>query len=416
MRFAWPLRIIKKLESKVSERKHVLANARMFFWMIIFIYWPWGFIDATLFPELSDYDGLEVRLPFMVMGLLFFCLSFYRNLKTSHIEWLYISSAVAVIAHQLYFVYITNSHFVYVVGVMIVSAVTTTLLLRVSAVYIYFFCVLAAMILLFSKDGWTPTKLFYFLAISTTNIASGLLVSFRIRLINRLVNEETALRHQLYVSQNLSTAALSAAHDLRAPIGALKIMASNPELVEKNTQLLKDALDRINILADNLLHLGRYSKTGKISKDTASSKEIADTLTFIASLMNTTGSIKVDLDLVGLLSSNEQYKIDPLSLERVVTNLIKNAIEASSDGTSVKVTTSIVGKKLSIKVIDQGYGIPLSTQKKLFKSEVTTKGENGNGLGLVSSKKILDSFGASIKYSPNESRGSVFEVNISGLG
>lgn len=402
------------LDFRVSDRKHLLGNARTTFLMVAFAYWPWGYIVYSLVPELG-YDNLITRLPFLFIGLILFATTYVLNLKASYIEFLSVGSIVLVTAQQVFWAFSSNFSAVYVFGIMIVSAVATTLLLRVSVVLLYVVFVLAVVAWLFSRFGWSDIRLFYMFAIATTLSLSGLMVSFRIKLINRLVDEEIALKHQLYVSQNLSTAALSAAHDLRAPIGALKIMANNPELIEKNTQLLKDALSRINVLADNLLHLGRYSKAGKDSKDIASSKEIADILTFIASLMNTTGSIKIDLDLANLLQGSEQYKIDPLSLERVVTNLIKNAIEASPEGAPVKVAVSIVDKNLSIKVIDQGYGIPPATQKKLFKAEITTKGENGNGLGLVSSKKLLDSFGASIRYSPNESRGSVFEVNIAGL-
>ena len=81
---------------------------------------------------------------------------------------------------------------------------------------------------------------------------------------------------------------------------------------------------------------------------------------------------------------------DPERLDQVFVNLIKNAIEAMPDGGELVVTTARESDAVVVRFRDDGPGIPADLQSRIFDAFFTTKGEEGTGLGLASSKRIVE--------------------------
>jgi len=86
----------------------------------------------------------------------------------------------------------------------------------------------------------------------------------------------------------------------------------------------------------------------------------------------------------------------PAELRQVFINLMTNAIEASSPGSTIEVRSSLrpstsgIAAGVVVRVSDHGSGIEPDTLPKLFQPFFTTKGENGTGLGLWVSKGIVE--------------------------
>ncbi|HEY3707120.1 MAG TPA: ATP-binding protein [Terracidiphilus sp.] len=102
-------------------------------------------------------------------------------------------------------------------------------------------------------------------------------------------------------------------------------------------------------------------------------------------------------------------------IQQVFTNLISNALEALDDGgrMTVCVRPGIDGKDhqgVAVIVADSGNGMAKATLDQLFHPFVTTKGEDGTGLGLWVSKGILDNHHASIKVRSKRGLGTVFRI------
>ncbi len=87
--------------------------------------------------------------------------------------------------------------------------------------------------------------------------------------------------------------------------------------------------------------------------------------------------------------------VDRSQLKRVFLNLILNAIEASTGGKEVEVSLEQKNNDVWVWVKDYGCGIPEETLPKVFEPYFTTK-EEGTGLGLSLSKRIVDRHGGSI--------------------
>jgi two-component system, NtrC family, sensor kinase len=102
---------------------------------------------------------------------------------------------------------------------------------------------------------------------------------------------------------------------------------------------------------------------------------------------------------------------DRFALGRVYRNLITNAIQATAAGGEVTVTTARSGKVIEVKVTDTGTGIPADRLSAIFDDFVTTK-RRGLGLGLATSKRIVEQLDGTITVESEVGRGTSFTVRF----
>ena len=81
---------------------------------------------------------------------------------------------------------------------------------------------------------------------------------------------------------------------------------------------------------------------------------------------------------------------DKSNLVRIVTNLVKNSIQATSelDNPNIKIELKKIKNNVELKITDNGSGIPNSLKEKIFEPNFTTKNK-GTGLGLSIIKKLI---------------------------
>ena len=104
--------------------------------------------------------------------------------------------------------------------------------------------------------------------------------------------------------------------------------------------------------------------------------------------------------------------MDADRIRQALINLIKNALEASPQDSTVTVTVAKRenDRHIYIKVRDEGTGVDDKIQQKLFTPYFSTKG-NGTGLGLAHSRKILQAHGGSVELlSTKAAEGSTFAL------
>jgi signal transduction histidine kinase len=113
------------------------------------------------------------------------------------------------------------------------------------------------------------------------------------------------------------------------------------------------------------------------------------------------------------LPSTALFTSDPSYINRIVENLVSNAIKFSKVGSSVFLECRIESKNAIIKVRDQRPGFTdtdrLSLYKKFKKlSAKPTSSESSNGLGLAIVKTLIDRLGGTIELISSEGKGSEF--------
>jgi nitrogen fixation/metabolism regulation signal transduction histidine kinase len=103
--------------------------------------------------------------------------------------------------------------------------------------------------------------------------------------------------------------------------------------------------------------------------------------------------------------------LDKTQLIRVITNLVKNAIQATENEENpiIEVKVSSEENNLIILVSDNGKGISEDLTELIFEPKFTTK-TSGMGLGLAMIKNIIEAYDGSISFSSKEGIGTVFKV------
>lgn len=105
--------------------------------------------------------------------------------------------------------------------------------------------------------------------------------------------------------------------------------------------------------------------------------------------------------------------IDRPQIVRIMTNLIKNAIQACENNKSplIKVSIKKLSKTVCISVKDNGKGIPLNIRNNIFEPNFTTK-SGGMGLGLGMVKNLVDSYDGKIEFESKINKGTSFKITF----
>jgi signal transduction histidine kinase/ActR/RegA family two-component response regulator len=115
----------------------------------------------------------------------------------------------------------------------------------------------------------------------------------------------------------------------------------------------------------------------------------------------------------------DTIEADELRFKQVVLNLLSNAVKFTPDGGSVSVRAYREGTDLFVTVTDTGIGVPPEDQERIFESfQQGRRGapkEEGTGLGLTLSRRIVELFGGRLWLKSTPGSGSTFGFSVPGL-
>src|SRR5690606_8889093 len=109
--------------------------------------------------------------------------------------------------------------------------------------------------------------------------------------------------------------------------------------------------------------------------------------------------------------------IDPKWFQRIVDNLIANAVKYNPSGTTITVALSTIEQHLFIvRIEDDGTGMDAKTLNKLFdryyRGSNTLDSGNGSGLGMAITKQLIGLHGGSIKVTSEVGRGTTVRLMV----
>lgn len=206
-------------------------------------------------------------------------------------------------------------------------------------------------------------------------------------------------------------------HELRSPMtvitGAINTALTEAERLspEETRQLLKDAAAESELLSNLLTNLLELSRAQ------------AQRLVLYSEAIDVKKIIGEALDKIKRQYSTHKFVIklprrlppvqaDPLRLERILYNLLENAVKYSPSGGEVRVSAKPHGEHLVFGVSDQGIGISPADQSKLFapfqRLEKRPSGVRGVGLGLLVCRRLVEAHGGHIWVESEPGHGSTF--------
>ncbi|MFH1118720.1 MAG: PAS domain-containing sensor histidine kinase [Bacteroidota bacterium] len=253
--------------------------------------------------------------------------------------------------------------------------------------------------------------------ITELKIAQKELDNYRIHL-EGLVEQRTVRIQE--INEELDRFARSVSHDLKAPLRVMQGFA-NALIDDHSRNLDQEAivyLQRINkatlqmeTLINDLLQYSRLSNLdlalSSVNPATAMGKAI-DTLS--GEILKSNAIVNFEKDMPAVLS----YL--PV-LTQVFTNLISNSLKFVKEGTRPEITieSHTENGKVFIRIKDNGIGIPLDKQKRIFDVFERLHGAEsfpGTGIGLTIVKKAMERIGGRVTVISSPGEGSTFELEL----
>ncbi len=243
------------------------------------------------------------------------------------------------------------------------------------------------------------------------------------RLLN-LKNQQIEEQLQIVKSQNelqLLTIGV-VGHDLRGPLSSSISMRyildkyfeqRKFEEIKMVLGLHFESLERMHNLAQNLVSWVLSAKSGlSLNFEKVSISDVVNHISYnLNSLITDKGII-----FENQIPSTAVAYVDAPSTETILRNIIQNAIKFTEIGKHIRVVAeaSESGKELKVTVIDEGKGMPTDVLEKLNTGKrmisLGTKGEMGNGLGLIMIQTLLSLNNGQMQISSEVGVGTMFSV------
>lgn len=203
------------------------------------------------------------------------------------------------------------------------------------------------------------------------------------------------------------------AHEIKNPLTPLKLTIQNFE--RKFDPLRDDAQTKIKEFSQTLIqHIDTLNDIASAFSSLTTMPEEYRQYQDINNIIKRT----IDIFARRYILFNSQEKeiiafVDKNQINRVITNLLKNAIHAvqSTSNPLIEVNTFIKVKQIVIQVKDNGVGIEKQLQDKIFEPQFTTK-SMGTGLGLAMVKNIIQSYNGRIDIVSEVNKGTTFTISI----
>jgi two-component system sensor histidine kinase KdpD len=235
-----------------------------------------------------------------------------------------------------------------------------------------------------------------------------------------ILNDKSRQAQQLKESERLHQTILdSISHEIRTPLTAIlgastalmdKEIAGSIEARDELAEELISASERLNLVVENLLDTSRLSSgILKLKSEWCDPKDlISITLETLSKILKThkiTISTPEELPLIF---------IDFHLMEQVISNLIRNAANATPKGMEIKIEVKVASDSLNIVVSDSGPGIPEEALPNIFKRFFRVVGTpaGGMGLGLWLAKNIVELHGGNISAQNRHGGGAMFTISL----
>jgi signal transduction histidine kinase len=208
----------------------------------------------------------------------------------------------------------------------------------------------------------------------------------------------------------------NASHELRTPIAVMKndaeVLLRNPhasrELINNTLRSNIEEMDRMTKMTEDLLMLARSQNRSAVSFDKINLTDISRNI--IAKLQPIAERKGVTLEV----SDSDPLFIggNKTGIERVIMNLLQNAIDHTPKGGTVRLKTAVSGSKGFLTISDTGSGIDEKDVPHVFKRFYKANGGGGNGLGLSIVKELIDQHGGKINLDSIKGLGTTVTVSL----
>jgi signal transduction histidine kinase len=241
---------------------------------------------------------------------------------------------------------------------------------------------------------------------------------------NRMAAQlEEYTTHQRDAEQARRDLIAAVSHDLRTPLSSIRAMVealcdhvvADSETVDRYHQTIRSEIERLNALIGDLLELSRIEAGAlELHPEPASLYDlISDTIRSMGPRASSKG-VALDGDVPPNLP---MVRIDLGRIQRVLVNLVDNAIRHSPENARITLTAVDVGREVRVDVADTGEGIAEADLPSIFDrfyrgEKSRSRDAGGAGLGLAIARGLVEAQGGRIWVQSTKGEGSVFSFTL----
>jgi two-component system sensor histidine kinase KdpD len=235
---------------------------------------------------------------------------------------------------------------------------------------------------------------------------------------DELVRQARSARTLAKDSRTRTALLAGVSHDLRTPLASIKAAASSlrqsditwsPADEAELLETIEESADRLNAMVGNLLDMSRL-QTGAVSVQ-LQDLHLLDVLKPAISALGDQGHrirtwFPDDLPL---------FRADAGLLDRVLANVLENAVRHSPGRQEVVVSGSVIGRRLQIRVVDRGLGVPDAAKEQMF-APFRRVGEpspgDGVGLGLAVARGLTEAMDGTLSAEDTPGGGLTIVIDL----
>ncbi|PKM97758.1 MAG: hypothetical protein CVU79_06725 [Elusimicrobia bacterium HGW-Elusimicrobia-3] len=218
------------------------------------------------------------------------------------------------------------------------------------------------------------------------------------------LGQAARLESELAVSKAVSDMAAQVAHDIRSPLAALGAAAKGLALPEEKRTLVDGSIARMQGIADDLLQRYRAPGAAAARPETCALAGLIEQVLAEKRIQHKDrAGVKIEFysDADGVKAA-----VDPKELQRIISNLVNNSVEAFAGPGTVAVRLAATDGKVLIEVKDDGKGIPAEILGRLGAKGETHGKAGGTGLGLYHARTSAESWGGSLRIESAPGKGT----------
>lgn len=389
-----------------------IKSTKIFIWMFYIIFFSFDLFYYCLLPLSSKQEvgipkgGMGFFLYLFILGLLPIAIYLIKKGKPEKVKYVYFISYTILEIVNISMIYFgSNKEFAN-------GNVVEIFFILFTAIFIskkYFGIVTIGLILKYALVGFILQEPRTMIPIAIFIPLSGISYLFLSRFLSYIrtlenMYEDLRKKEQLAVVGQMATAV---GHEIRNPLAALKGLTQLQQERHPNNNefypIMINEIERINLIVNDLMYLG------KPMPFKAQNHDIKEIIQYVVNMLKPfafANNVSIDLQLVDIPKIN----CDENKLKQVFINLIKNSIESMPDGGAIQISSATTDNgHIVIHIADEGCGIAEDIMKKLGQPFYTTK-QDGTGLGLMVTKKIIEQHNGDLNIASRLGDGTRVEV------
>ncbi len=237
-------------------------------------------------------------------------------------------------------------------------------------------------------------------------------IKFLIESFNKMANDLITSQEKLVQAERLAAwqdVARRVSHEIKNALTPIQLslrrlsnqlFSDDQTISDKSMITIQDEVESLRRLAEEFSQFARMPRINRVKEDL---NEIIRSLVTLIEAEPHGISVKLNLD-----RSFPSLELDRDHIRRALHNLINNAIEASTPGSSIFIETKRLDedrRKAKIEIRDQGAGMKPEVLSKIFEPYFTTK-QRGMGLGLAIVKRIIEDHDGEIEIKSTPGKGT----------